>query len=210
VERGVQIVKLGGSLALSPELPAWLAALVRADAQRVVLVPGGGPFADAVRAAQRKQQFDEASAHRMALLAMEQYGLMLIGMQSQLAGAPSGAAIARELGRARVPVWMPSAMVLACPEIPASWDVTSDSLAAWLAGQLGAALLVLVKSLQVSETQATAEQLASRGWVDPLFPRFAVAARCPIRVLGSNDQARLTRMLSGGAAEGLEVLVPAG
>jgi 5-(aminomethyl)-3-furanmethanol phosphate kinase len=209
VARGVQIVKLGGSIALSPELPAWLAVLVRVGAGRVVLVPGGGPFADAVRAAQQKQHFDDASAHRMALLAMEQYGVMLTGMQSQLAAAPSGAAIARELGRARVPVWMPSAMVLACREIPEIWDVTSDSLAAWLAGQLGAGLLVLVKSLPVSETQATAEQLASCGWVDPLFPRFAVAARCPIRLLGNNDQTRLTRMLSGGVAEGLEVLVPA-
>jgi aspartokinase-like uncharacterized kinase len=208
VARGVQIVKLGGSIALSPELPAWLAVLVRVGAGRVVLVPGGGPFADAVRAAQQKQHFDDASAHRMALLAMEQYGVMLTGMQSQLAVAPSGAAIARELGRARVPVWMPSAMVLACREIPEIWDVTSDSLAAWLAGQLGAGLLVLVKSLPVSETQATAEQLASCGWVDPLFPRFAVAARCPIRLLGNNDQTRLTRMLSGGVAEGLEVLVP--
>jgi dihydroneopterin aldolase len=207
---GVTLVKLGGSLALSPQLQRWLAALVREGAGRVAVVFGGGSFADAVRAAQREQGFDDASAHRMALLAMEQYALMLVGMQAQLALADSAAAFARELAQARVPVWMPSAMVLACREIPASWDVTSDSLAAWLARQLGAALLVLVKSVRVTQTQATAAQLVSRGWVDPLFPRFAAAAGCAIRVLGSNDQPRLTRMLAGFAAEGLEVLVSGG
>ena len=205
--RGVTIVKLGGSLALAPALRAWLAALVRAGAGRVAVVPGGGPFADAVRTAQREQGFDDASAHRMALLAMEQYALMLTGMQAQLALADSAEAFARELAQARVPVWMPSAMVLASREIPASWDVTSDSLAAWLAGQLGAALLVVVKSVRVTQQQATVAQLVSRAWVDPLFPRFAAAAGCPIRLLGSDDQACLTRMLAGGALEGLEVLV---
>ena len=205
--RGVTIVKLGGSLALAPELRAWLAALVRGGAGRVAVVPGGGPFADSVRMAQRKQGFDDACAHRLALLAMEQYALMLMGMQAQLALADSAEAFARELAQARVPVWMPAAMVLASREIPASWDVTSDSLAAWLAGQLGAALLVVVKSVRVTQAQATAAQLVSRGWVDPLFPRFAAAAGCPIRLLGSDDQAGLTRMLAGGTAEGLEVLV---
>jgi 5-(aminomethyl)-3-furanmethanol phosphate kinase len=205
--RGVTIVKLGGSLALSPELRGWLAALVRGGAGRVAVVPGGGPFADAVRTAQREQGFDDASAHRMALLAMEQYALMLMGMQAQLALADSSAAFGRELAQARVPVWMPSTMVLASREIPASWDVTSDSLAAWLARELGAGLLVLVKSVRMTQTQATAAQLVSRGWVDPLFARFAAAAGCQIRLLGRGDQPRLTRMLASGAAEGLEVLV---
>ena len=42
----MRVVKLGGSLSGAPELKAWLAALAGA-AGRVVLVPGGGPFADA-------------------------------------------------------------------------------------------------------------------------------------------------------------------
>ena len=108
----------------SPDLAQWLSAVADAGGGRAVLVPGGGPFADAVRVAQRRQRFDDASAHRMALLAMEQYGLMLTGMQSGLVAADSSAAITRILASGRVPVWMPCAMVLGCPEIPPSWDVT--------------------------------------------------------------------------------------
>ena len=66
---GITVVKLGGSFAGSVELPAWLDALARC-AGRVVVVPGGGPFAEAVRAAQPKMRFDDHAAHRMAVLAM--------------------------------------------------------------------------------------------------------------------------------------------
>jgi 5-(aminomethyl)-3-furanmethanol phosphate kinase len=201
----VYVVKLGGSLARSPELRPWLAVLAQAGGGRAVLVPGGGPFADAVRETQALQRFDDVHAHRMALLAMEQYGLMLVGLESALVAAATPEEIRRALVEGRVPVWMPSAMVLGCAGIPATWDVTSDTLAAWLAGMLGAPLLVLIKSVRVSETQLTLGQLAARGWVDPGFPRFAVAAGCAVRLLGSSEQPALTRMLASGVAEGLEV-----
>src|SRR5688572_11112389 len=70
--RGPTVVKLGGSYALSPRLPAILAA-IRASHVPVVVVPGGGPFADAVRAAQPRMGFGDRAAHRMALLAMAQF-----------------------------------------------------------------------------------------------------------------------------------------
>ena len=202
----MQVVKLGGSLADTGELRAWLAILASAGAGRAVVVPGGGTFADAVRNAQQQQGFDDASAHRMALLAMEQYGLMLAGMEPSLVAADGIAAISSALKDDRVPVWMPSGMVLGCEDIPATWDATSDSLAAWLARVLGASLLILVKSVRVTQSRADAEELVRRGWVDPLFPRSAAGAGCPIRLLGSGDQAVLTRMLNGEAPGGLEVL----
>ena len=202
----VAIVKLGGSLASSPKLRAWLDVCASAGAGRMVIVPGGGPFADAVRALQPQQGFDDASAHRMALLAMEQFGRMLIGMHPELVAADSGSAIGYALARGEVPVWMPSAMVLACADIPVSWNVTSDSLAAWLAEELHATLLILVKSVEVTEARATLAELVSRGWVDPEFPRFAAAAGCPVRIIGSDDQPMLVRMLMDNELKGLEVL----
>lgn len=202
----MQVVKLGGSLADTGELRAWLAVLASAGPGRAVVVPGGGTFADAVRNAQQQQRFDDASAHRMALLAMEQYGLMLAGMEPSLVAADGIAAISSALKDDRVPVWMPSGMVLGCEDIPATWDATSDSLAAWLAGVLGASLLILVKSVRITQPYADGGELVRRGWVDPLFPRSAASAGCPIRLLGSGDQAVLTRMLNGEAPGGLEVL----
>jgi len=174
------VVKLGGSLAFAPELTEWLAAFA-AGGGRAILVPGGGPFADQVRDAQRRRPFDGATAHRMALLAMEQYGLMLCGLHPALRPAASRASIDRIRRQSLVPVWLPSAMALGRPEIAESWDVTSDSLAAWLAGTLGLRHLVLVKSAPPPEP-ATAERLAAAGYVDPMLPdllrRDGIAERC--------------------------------
>jgi len=49
------VVKLGGSFAYSDYLQDWIEALA-ACAGRVVVVPGGGPFDDAVRLAQRQMR----------------------------------------------------------------------------------------------------------------------------------------------------------
>src|SRR5262245_14143830 len=75
--RPIWVVKLGGSLADASELPAWTALLGRRHAVGIVIVPGGGPFADQVRAAQGRWRFPDAIAHRMCVLAMEQFGLLI-------------------------------------------------------------------------------------------------------------------------------------
>ena len=168
--RGLWVVKLGGSLHQSRYLRRWLGVLAEGGGA-VVIVPGGGPFADQVRALQKRRRFDDAAAHHMALLAMEQYGRMLAALQPRLRLADSRAELARARRAGQAAVWMPTRMVLADPAIAASWDITSDSLAAWLAGKLRASRLVLVKSVAVTNG-ATAADLARRGIVDPAFPAY--------------------------------------
>ena len=99
--RPLTVVKLGGSYAFSPVLGDWLEMVAR-NAGHVVLVPGGGPFADAVREAQPKMGFDEVAAHHMALLAMEQYGRALVSLNETLALASSVAAIGRLLSARKI------------------------------------------------------------------------------------------------------------
>lgn len=196
--RPLWVVKLGGSLAGGGELAGWLDALA-AGAGRVVLVPGGGPFADTVRAMQRSWSFDDATAHHLALLAMEQYGLMLAGMQPALRPAASRAAIRRRLAEGSVPVWLPVRMALRRAEIPQSWDVTSDSLAAWLAAELGADGLILVKSVAVA-AGSTVEDLAKRGVVDPLLSSFL--GRTPCRCIDAAAHGEMKAALAAGTVAG--------
>ena len=53
---------------------------------------------------------------------------------------------ARRSSAGRVPVLAPSRWLREADPLPHSWDVTSDSIAAWVAGQAGASTLVLVKA----------------------------------------------------------------
>jgi 5-(aminomethyl)-3-furanmethanol phosphate kinase len=158
------VVKLGGSLYRSEHLTGWLRLLAERDG--LVVVPGGGPFADQVREAQSKWRFSDAAAHSMALLAMEQFGQMICDLQQGLTPASTPAEIHAALLRGETPVWMPSAMVLPAPDIQQSWDVTSDSLAAWLCGALQISQLLLVKSVRVTEEVAAVEALTQAGVVD--------------------------------------------
>src|SRR4029453_2505499 len=116
------VVKLGGSYAFSNALKSWIDA-VAACAGRVVVVPGGGPFAEAGRAAHPSGGFDDRAAHEMALLAMEQYGCALASLGTGWRVAASAAAIRDVLREGRVPVWSPTAMLRDANDVPWSWDV---------------------------------------------------------------------------------------
>jgi 5-(aminomethyl)-3-furanmethanol phosphate kinase len=201
---GLTVVKLGGSQAFSAHLSDWLDA-VALGAGRVVVVPGGGPFADAVRAAQPAMGFDDRAAHHMALLAMEQYGCALAGRGRPLALADSAAAIRRTLRAGGVPVWTPSRMTLQAKDVPWSWDVTSDSLAAWLAGVLGAKLLLLVKSIDTPQGPVRAADLAARGIVDPAFPRFLGASGAQAYIAGPSAHASVAAAFRAGAIAGARI-----
>ena len=190
----LHVVKLGGSLLDAPErLRRWL-RVVAEGVGRLVVVPGGGPFADAVRMAQQKTGIDERTAHRMALLAMEQYGLLLASLEPSLTPAASIDAMRDALQRGGVPVWLPWRMVIDADDIEESWDVTSDSLAAWLAHELDAAALWLVKSCAIPVQDPM--QLAATGVVDSAFPGFCAESRCAVHVLGPGDARRLTEALA--------------
>src|SRR5688500_18950677 len=94
------VVKLGGSLHASPGLRAWLTAF--ATEPRCVVVPGGGPFADTVRRLQDEISFDDLAAHRMAILAMQQYALHLHALEPRLTLAETDEAL-----RSGGVVWLP-------------------------------------------------------------------------------------------------------
>jgi dihydroneopterin aldolase len=95
-------------------------------------------------------------------------------------------------------------MGLAASDVPESWDVTSDSLAAWLAGTLGAARLLLVKSRDV-EPPVTARDLADAGVVDPLFPLYAQRSGAAVHVAGPASLARADALFRSGGMPGVSL-----
>lgn len=140
------IIKIGGSLLGAPELSRWLEVIVKYSKGYIIIVPGGGLFADAVRDAQHLTNINDADAHQLALMAMDQFGLLLASINAGLVTASSELEIAERGWQHRAIVWLPSQMILADQSVPKNWQVTSDSISAWLANKLGAEQLILVKS----------------------------------------------------------------
>jgi 5-(aminomethyl)-3-furanmethanol phosphate kinase len=147
------VIKIGGGLIGVPGALEAVCATVGAMGRReaIVVVPGGGPFADVVRELDRSAGLSADAAHWMAILAMDQYAHMLAERIDGAALVEESGAIAGELAAGRVVVLAPSRWLRAADPLPHSWDATSDSVAAFVAGALDARRLVLVKPADVGE-----------------------------------------------------------
>jgi aspartokinase-like uncharacterized kinase len=141
------VVKVGGGLLSAPrDFDVVLDAIHdAARVKRLLIVPGGGPFADVVRDVDRRMHLSDDAAHWMAILAMDQYAHLIASRLPHGIVVERADAIGPALEAGRVPVIAPSSWLREDDPLPHTWDVTSDSIAAWVAGQLGAERLVLVK-----------------------------------------------------------------
>lgn len=189
------VVKLGGSLQCSDHLPVWLAEIATHGGGKVIIVPGGGAFADQVRQAQQYWHFDEQAAHHMALLAMEQYGLMMRGIENRLRTATTTDEIATVLATGKVAIWLPSQLAYDGEILP-GWDITSDSLSAWMARKMQARHLLLVKSVVLDSGRHPVSNLIHRGLLDTAFNRMVHGMECEIAWLSSEQHASLAPVLN--------------
>ena len=145
--RPISVIKIGGGLTSVPGALDRVCRLVSAAAgrHRMIVVPGGGPFADAVRAFDRSFPLSPPAAHWMALLAMDQYGHVLVDRIPEAVLVDEPGSLLDCLNTGRVAVLAPSRWLRSADVLPRSWEVTSDSIAAFVAGAMDAARLILVK-----------------------------------------------------------------
>ena len=145
--RPVNVVKIGGGLISIPGALDRVCQEVGTAAAHhsMIVVPGGGPFADAVRAFDQSFPLSPATAHWMALLAMDQYGHVLVDRIPGAVLVDEPGFLLDCLKDGSVPVLAPSRWLRSADVLPRSWEVTSDSIAAFVAGAVDAARLILIK-----------------------------------------------------------------
>ncbi len=187
------VVKLGGSLGRIPGALAETGkALGEAALRRpLVVVPGGGALADAVRALDRELSLPATTAHWMAILAMDQYAHVIAAHTEGAVIAHDVAEIRSALAERRIPVLAPYRWMHAADALPHRWEVTSDSIAAFVAGALDADLLVLLKPVRGSV----------EAMVDPWFSE-ALPVGLRVCVVGAEEVARLALVVSDGVGGG--------
>jgi aspartokinase-like uncharacterized kinase len=188
------VVKIGGSLSHDPSLREWLTQLWEVGGGRVVIVPGGGDFADTVRAYQSEWRFGDLAAHNMCLLAMAQYAILMQGVMPELVLASNEMRIRRALRDGRVAVWVPTDLMRDTPDEMTDWNTTSDSLAAWLSTTLNAERLMVVKSCVV-EAGTPLETLSMKGVVDAGFCKHVRDANYVVEMFNKGDAALMRERL---------------
>jgi 5-(aminomethyl)-3-furanmethanol phosphate kinase len=180
------VIKLGGSLLASGKLKDCLDK-IESDYQgrAAVLVPGGGMFAEQVRVAQHEWQFDDVIAHRMAILSMQQMALLFNAFKPQFTIVNTKVArLHNEKEFPCISIWSPDRVQLDTAGIPSSWDITSDSLAAWLAGRLEADELIVIKSVNIKDGY-TVKELVEQRIVDAGFYHYIQQTSCKLTVINA-------------------------
>ena len=210
------VVKVGGSLSRGDQLPLLCRQLGETGQRHPLLViPGGGPFADTVRGLDQRFGLEDSAAHWMAIQAMDQYGWLLTDLVPGSKAVNDLAAARALAGAGRIPVLLPYALLRAADPVPHNWDVTSDSIAAWIASVAGAPLLILLKDVDGLAAESTGagatpclqksisqKELACCEGVDRFLPELLPRLGLEMWVINGERPKRLAELLSTGTTMG--------
>jgi aspartokinase-like uncharacterized kinase len=208
------VVKVGGSLSRNPQALKDLCVKLSelAKVHQLVVVPGGAEFADCVRELDKRFSLSAATAHRMAILGMDQYGMLLADLtpNSQIV---NGLSEARSVMVGRVAVFLPSRFMFEDGGLKSSWDVTSDSISVYIASKLSAEKVLLVKDvdgvftedpkksvnakLLKNMTRQQMSKLANNTGVDAYLPKLLKELKLKCYILNGQQPERIEAILNG-------------
>lgn len=186
---------------LAEQLAVWWDILApqrqSSEGSRWLVVVGGGAIVDTVRNWERLHPLTSRDSHQLALAGMTVTAQLVARLMNwPLAVMPTLGGLVDAVGTATEPPPLPAANVAswikdlsqwsadrplvvdvssaaaADPNLPESWDLTSDSLSLWLAQLVGARSLVLLKAVSPLETPVKLGKICGLGWVDAYFSRM--------------------------------------
>jgi aspartokinase-like uncharacterized kinase len=209
------VIKIGGSLAEDPErlkaLCHKLSELTKKYA--IIVVPGGGRFADVVRDFDQRFGLSSGVSHRMAILGMDQFGLLLSGVMPNSRVFRQFDDVKEPFEAEIVSIFLPSRLMFEEDPLVNSWDVTSDSIATYIAGRLLARKVILVTDVDgiftndpKKHSDATliermpAKKLLlmnHRTSVDNFLPKLLLETQIECFVVNGKYPARIEAILAG-------------
>ena len=211
------LIKVGGSVCHSPHLREYAsrwAAL--AGRYRLLFMAGGGLFADQVRVLDQHLDLNDDAAHWMAIAAMEQNGYLLADLMPGIQTVQDFDPTFSLAASGSSSVLLPYSLLRQVDPLPHSWEVTSDSLAAWLAGFAGIKCLILLKDVPgVYATgspvtpppllaEVTRQQLAQFEVVDPFFVE-TLPGNVQCWIIDGREPERLAELLQTGKTAGTRI-----
>jgi hypothetical protein len=210
-----KILKIGGSLAVYPKKLKFLCSRLNAASKKhnIIVVPGGGEFADVVRVLDERFSLSDSVSHKMAILGMDQYGFLLSDLIKNSQVINQLEQVQKIFDFRKLPVFLPSNFMLKNNPLENSWTVTSDSIAVYIANQLHIKNVILVTDVDGIFTcdpkkhadsrlinEISAEQLgekSERTSVDKFLPKLLLTTQIRCFIVNGLFPDRVEDILNG-------------
>ena len=175
MSRPITVIKLGGSLLDWPGWPSRLTQLIATRAKaRVVLVVGGGKFADALRHLDKVHTLGDARSHALALRVLDATAEVAAAILPGSKVVEEVADLPRVWEMGLIPILAPRRFMdqddRSVDPLPHAWTTTTDSIAARLAVRLGAVEFIHCQSTPCPPEVQSWQAAADSGLVDPECP----------------------------------------
>lgn len=194
------ILKIGGSLI---DESAKIIKIVSdhfagSNNTQVIVVPGGSIFANNIREVSEKYSITEEAAHWMAIAAMEQYAYLLKDL--------SGIETIQDIEDIHRPIsiLLPYRILKEMDELPHSWDITSDSIAAWVAHKINAKLVkvtdvdgILKDGKLIEEISRTELVKMGQTCADRMLPTLLENYEMECVIVNGNHPERVLQTIEG-------------
>jgi len=199
------IIKLGGSLlAQGRDILHFLSDYAERKALCFIIVPGGGPFVEHIKKLSNRKSISEEAAHWMAILAMHQYGFFLADGEVSIPLVES----MEELSNAgHICIVLPYNMLKADDSLPHTWDVTSDTIAAFVAQKVGEKRFIKVTDVDgiLAEDGSLVKEISAqeliekgmKGCVDAELPKFLMRNNMSCVIVNGNFPERIIEVIEG-------------
>lgn len=189
----MKVVKVGGSL--MEKAGDVMDAL---KGHKVLIVPGGGPFADEVREVYRKGELSEEASHKKAIYAMDRYGSFL----SEASGIDT---TKDPLDQILPRILLPYSYLGQNDPFTPSWDVTSDTIAchvAYMRGEDEFLILtdvdgVMVDGEVISELKVDDLEQMGETCVDRTLPGYLRRYSMKCWIINGKNSNMVTKAIKG-------------
>ena len=195
------VIKIGGSLIRYKEkIVKDLLDFSEKNREPIIMVPGGGPFVDFIR----KFKIMDDNAHWMAVLGMNQYGYLLAESTS-IPLIESFEELRSLISDDKIVIFLPYNELRRYDDLPHSWNVTSDAIAAWVASKISLPDLIIATDVEGIYKNGSlidcikTKDLLSMGetCVDKFLPVFLKKKKMSCRVVYGKDSANIIKVLDG-------------